>query len=339
MKVLVTGSSGHLGEALMRLLPEAGHAAAGIDLRPGPFTQHLGSVADPKAVAAVFAAEAPQAVIHSATLHKPHIATHDRRAFVETNVTGTLTLLDAAKDAGARRFVLSSTTSAFGAALSPPPDRPAAWIDRWVPGEPKNIYGVTKAAAEDLCHLYHRRFGLECTVLRVARFFPEPDDDPAKRRRFPDANAKANEFAFRRVDLYDAATAHIRALDAALPRFERYVIAATTPFRAEDRTALRQDAAAVLRRRLPDFARVYDKAGYRMFPAIDRVYVNTAARADLRWRPVYDFARILGQIAEGDPVGSALSRQVGIKGYHGAEYADGIYPVETDPPAPAASRA
>jgi len=46
MRLLVTGSAGHLGEALMRTLPDAGHQAIGIDIKPSPFTHHVGSIVD-----------------------------------------------------------------------------------------------------------------------------------------------------------------------------------------------------------------------------------------------------------------------------------------------------
>ena len=69
------------------------------------------------------------AVLHAATLHKPHVATHARGAFVETNILGTLIPLEEAARARVRAFVMTSTMSAFGDALKPPPDEPAAWID------------------------------------------------------------------------------------------------------------------------------------------------------------------------------------------------------------------
>ena len=76
---------------------------------------------------------------------------------------------------------------------------------------PKNIYGVTKAAAEDLCQLFHRNQGLACVVLRTSRFFPEEDDNQVTRETYADDNARANEFLFRRVDLEDAVSAHMLA--------------------------------------------------------------------------------------------------------------------------------
>ena len=158
MTVLVTGSSGHLGEALMRTLRASGRAALGLDIIPGPFTDAIGSIADRALVARSL--QGVDAVLHVATLHKPHVATHAPEAFVETNVRGTLILLEEAARARVRAFVMTSTTSTFGDALKPPEGQPAAWIDEGVAPVPKNIYGVTKTAAEDLCQLFHRNEGL-----------------------------------------------------------------------------------------------------------------------------------------------------------------------------------
>jgi nucleoside-diphosphate-sugar epimerase len=91
MRILVTGSSGHLGEALMRTLPGAGHEAVGLDVLPSPFTHHLGSITDRGLVRRCLAGT--EAVLHAATLHKPHVATHGLQAFVDVNVSGTLCLL------------------------------------------------------------------------------------------------------------------------------------------------------------------------------------------------------------------------------------------------------
>jgi len=324
MKVLVTGSSGHLGEGLMRTL---GAEAVGLDILPGEFTQFVGSIADRAHVRQCLADA--DAVLHTATLHKPHAATHGTQDFIDTNVTGTLVLLEEAVAAGVRTFVFTSTTSAFGAALTPPPCAPAAWIDETVQPVPKNIYGVSKTAAEDLCELFHRRHGLNCIVLRTSRFFPEEDDNDAIRAAFADENAKANEFLFRRVDLEDAVSAHLAALERAPDiGFARYIVSATTPFTRADMAAVRDDPAAVVARLCPDFAETYAARGYTMFPTIDRVYDNTRARQDLGWRPTYDFGRVLQQLADSTPIGSTLARTVGIKGYHAEEFAEGPYPVE-----------
>ena len=180
MTILVTGSAGHLGEALMRTLPRVGHKALGLDITASAFTQEVGTITDRGFVRRCM--RDVHAVLHTATLHKPHVATHTRQDFVDTNITGTLNLLEEAVSAGVSAFIFTSTTSAFGRALTPPEGAPAAWITEEVTPVPRNIYGVTKVAAESLCELFHRHFGLPCLVLRTSRFFPEPDDREETRR-------------------------------------------------------------------------------------------------------------------------------------------------------------
>jgi UDP-glucose 4-epimerase len=326
MSVLVTGSSGHLGEALMRTLRANGRAALGLDIIPGPFTDAIGSIADPDLVARSM--KGVDAVLHTATLHKPHVATHAREAFVETNIRGTLILLEEAARASVRAFVMTSTTSTFGDALKPPEGEPAAWIDENVAPVPKNIYGVTKTAAEDLCQLFHRNEALAVIALRTSRFFPEEDDDRAARDSYADANAKANEYLFRRVAIEDVVDAHLLAIErAAAIGFGKYIISATTPFLPEDCTRLRVDAPAVVSLRAPGWEEDYSSRGWRMFPGIDRVYDNALARRDLGWRPKWDFSAIVERLRATGDIRGPLAKEVGVKGYH-AELFDGApYPV------------
>jgi nucleoside-diphosphate-sugar epimerase len=323
--ILVTGSSGHLGEALVRTLQGAGRPVVGLDIRPSPFTGEVGSITDRCCVRRCMGGV--DAVLHAATLHKPHVATHSPQDFVAVNVTGTLTLLEEAAAAGVASFVFTSTTSAFGAALTPPPGEPAAWVTEEVRPVPRNIYGVTKVAAEDLCELFHRSRGLACLILRTSRFFAEEDDDPATRRAYDDGNVKANEFLHRRVDLEDVVAAHLLAVEKAPSiGFGRYIISATTPFHPDDLLDLRGDASRVVRRRVPDYEEEYARRGWKMFPAIERVYVNERARQELGWRPRYDFRHVLDLLKAGADVRSPLARAVGSKGYHGRRFAEGPYP-------------
>lgn len=327
MKILVTGTSGHLGEALVRTLGQAGHELLGLDLVPSPFTTHVGSIADRELVKRAMAGV--DAVLHPATLHKPHVVTHSRQDFVDTNVTGTLNLLEEASLAAVRSFVFTSTTSVFGHALVPPPGDPAAWITEDVIPRPKNIYGVTKLAAEDLCELFHRQMGLACLVLRTSRFFLEADDRKALRDEYQDANLKANEFLHRRVDLADVVSAHLVALERAADiGFGKYIVSATAPFAADDLAELRRDGPAVVRRHVPGYEAEYARRGWRMFPHMDRVYVNARARRELGWRPRYDFAHVVERLAAGEDPHSALALAVGSKSYHAETFVDGPYPVE-----------
>src|SRR4051794_41952966 len=147
MRILLTGSAGHLGGGLARVLPERGHEVVGLDILESPHTDVVGSIADRAVVRR--AMEGVDAVLHAATLHKPHVGSHPRQEFVDTNITGTLTLLEEAVAAGVGRFVFTSTTSAFGRALQPPPGAPAPRVPQDVAGGPPHVHGVTQTPAQD----------------------------------------------------------------------------------------------------------------------------------------------------------------------------------------------
>jgi len=326
MRILVTGSAGHLGEALMRSLEHSRHQAIGLDINHSPFTHQVGSI-----TARSFVKRCMQdvdAVLHTATLHKPHIATHTRQDFVDTNITGTLNLLEEAASAGIGSFVFTSTTSVFGRALTPPPGTPAAWITEEVTPVPKNIYGITKLAAENLCDLFQRR-GLPCIVLRTSRFFPEEDDDKAARETYNDDNLKVNEFLYRRADIEDVVSAHMLAVEKASSiGFGRFIISATTPFTRDDLHGLRVDTPSVVRSYMPFYEEEYARRGWSMVPSIDRVYVSELARAQLGWQPRYDFDSIIQRLSASVDFRSSLARAVGSKGYHAELFPEGPYPTE-----------
>jgi nucleoside-diphosphate-sugar epimerase len=314
--IVVTGSTGHLGEALVRVLRAQDRPVRGIDIVASPFTDVVGSITDPALVEQCL--DGATAVIHTATLHKPHVATHSRQAFIDTNITGTLVLLEAAVRSSVRAFLYTSTTSTFGDALVPAEGAPASWITEDIAPIPKNIYGVTKIAGEDQCALAARNQRLPCLVLRTSRFFPEDDDEPAAREAYAGDNLKTNEFLHRRVDIEDVVDAHLVALDAAQRiSFGRYIISATTPFRRDDIAMLRVDAPAVVRARVPGWEEVYAARGWRMAPSIDRVYDNTRARTELGWQPKHDFAAVVARLRETGDVRSSLAKAIGEKGYHG----------------------
>jgi nucleoside-diphosphate-sugar epimerase len=270
-----------------------------------------------------------QVVFHAATLHKPHVATHRRQDFVDTNITGTLNLLEEAVKSGVESLIYTSTTSVFGDALAPPPGAPAAWITEEVTPVPKNIYGATKAAAEDLCQLFHRNQRLPCIVLRTSRFFPEEDDNQEVRKAYSDANLKVNEYAYRRVDIEDVVTAHLLAAKQAPSLgFRKYIVSATTPFEPCDLANLRTRAPQVLKQRVPEYEAEYQRRAWKFFPAIGRVYVNERARKELGWQPRYDFPHIVGRLQKNDEIRSPLACLIGSKGYHARQFSEGPYPVE-----------
>jgi len=101
----------------MRVLQHSDHEALGLDIKSSAFTHRVGSVTQRSFVNQCM--REVDVVLHTATLHKPHIATHTRQDFVDTNITGTLSLLEEAVAVGVKSFVFTSTTSAFGALCWP----------------------------------------------------------------------------------------------------------------------------------------------------------------------------------------------------------------------------
>ena len=301
MRVLLTGAAGWLGRHLKPRLAAQGHAVVGLDIAASPWTDIVGTVADRARVAAAFREHRFEAVIHAGALHKPDIARFPARAFVETNVAGTLNLLEEAAAAQAR-FVFTSTTSLMiSQTIRAEQGEAAVWLDeRAGPLEPRNIYGVTKLAAEGLCRVHHLTSGLPCLILRTARFFPEADDTHDD---IDGANLKATEFLYRRLSVEDCADAHVMAL-ARAPDLGVgvFIVSAPTPLRPEHAMALKHDAAALIARLYPDAPSLFARRGWRLPASIGRVYDAGHAERALGFRARIDFAAVLDALRSGAPL-------------------------------------
>ncbi|KAK3681152.1 hypothetical protein LTR37_020989 [Vermiconidia calcicola] len=321
--VLVTGSSGHLGVALMLHLPQfSNFTPIGLDILHSEYTSVVGSITDRTLIADVFERwPCIRYVLHTATLHKPHIDSHSKEAFIQTNVQGTLVLLEEASRTGRiEAFIFTSTTSTFGAALAPAPGEPAVWIDESVVPIPKNIYGATKVAAEDLCQLIHNESAMPTLVLRTSRFFPEQDDSMEARLAYSDDNLKVCELIYRRVDIADVVSAHVCAMRKAREiGWAKYIISAPSPFPNDAPTlqALGKGGVKdVVKRVCAPEVGVLHERGWRFPDRIDRVYDSSKAVHELEWRPVYDFGRACANVALASPWQSHLALGIGKRGYH-----------------------
>ena len=278
-RILVTGSAGQLGRAVAEQLAQR-HEVVGLDLRPALYTPFVGSLTDRDLVQR--ACTGCHAVVHTASLHAPHTTTHSRSDFIETNIQGTLNVLEATVEHGVSRLVYSSTTSLYGHAMEAVDE--AIWVTEDLTPQPRDIYDITKIAAEHLCQDVARSYeGLSCVSLRVSRFFPEPSRLTAIYR------------LYRGVDVRDAVAAHALALDASIEDYEVFNISAPSPFKREETKELFEDAATVIRRHYPAVEAWFMRRGWELPRRIDRVYVTEKAKSLLRYTPMHNFAEYMSR--------------------------------------------
>lgn len=280
MQLLITGTSGRLGSALAQRLARD-HTVIGLDVVPGPYTTHLGSMTDRAHVFAL--AKGVEAIVHTASLLPPHLRDHSRSAWVDVMIHGTLNLLESALEHQVRHFIYTSTTSLYGEAMVP--CEAAVWVTEELTPVPRDLYDVTKFAAEGLCRDVAAAHGLACTILRVARFFPEPPYAMALYR------------LYKGVDLRDVVAAHGLALQAALSGCQVLNIAARSPFTAGETVELLHNPQRVILRYFPAAGERFATLGWQFPTRIDRVYVIEKAERELGYRPAFNFMEYLAEVS------------------------------------------
>jgi nucleoside-diphosphate-sugar epimerase len=284
VRVLVTGSSGQLGAVVARELQSQQHEVTAVDLVPGNETTQSGSVTDRDLTFDL--ARGCDAIIHTASLHAAHLQTHSAAQFIDTNLHGTLNLLDAAAAHGIRRFVYTSTTSLYGHAMERADQ--AVWVTEDLVPQPRDIYDITKIAAEQLCAAAaaRQRPQMTCLSLRVSRFFAE------------DPRLLAIYRLYRGVDVRDAAAAHVLALEAPLSGYDVFNISAHSPFAKDHLHRLKFGAAAVLRAQFPWIDEAFQRRAWDLPASIDRVYVTEKAERVLHYRPKFGLVQFLQESPE-----------------------------------------
>lgn len=277
----MTGSSGQLGAVISSLLSKK-HSVIGIDSLSGKYTSYIGDITDYNFVLAV--TKNIEIIIHTCSLHAPHLKTHSSEEFINTNIKGTLNLLKSAIQNRVRRLVYTSTTSLYGQAMVS--RKQAVWVTEDLMPRPRDIYDVTKIAAEGLCEIYANNYDLACISLRVSRYFPESDYFVAIYR------------LYRGVDVRDAATAHILAMTAESKGYEVMNISALPPFSRNETYDLLHDAPSVLLRHFPDIDKLFAKKGWKLPECIDRVYSIEKAKKIINYSPRYNFNTLIEMLKD-----------------------------------------
>jgi UDP-glucose 4-epimerase len=282
LKVLVTGSSGRLGSVVVEHLQLNGYDVTGIDVTFAASTHQIVNINDTNAVNEI--TRHVDAIIHTAAIHGKHYELKfPRSSFVDTNIYGTLNLLNACIKNNVKKFLFTSTTSIYGTAMVNPAQ--AVWVDELLSVQPRDIYDITKQTAEQLCKDFFYKEGLQASVYRVGRFLPEDD------------NLKINHRLYRGLDEKDGAEALRLALQHHFAAFEIFNITSGSPFLKEDLAQLKQSPAEVIDKYFPNAKEVYRAMNWQFPQTIDRVYVSDKAKTILGYNPQFTFEYLLNNIS------------------------------------------
>lgn len=178
MKVLVTGTAGFIGSAVTARLLERGDEVVGVDnvndyydvnlkyARLERLKAHDGfqdvrlDIGDAEGMAALFASEQPQRIVHLAAQAGVRYSLENPRAYIDANVHGTLNILEGCRDNGVEHLVFASTSSVYGSNTK----MPFSVHDNV--DHPVSLYAATKKANELMAHNYAHLFNIPCTGLR-----------------------------------------------------------------------------------------------------------------------------------------------------------------------------
>jgi nucleoside-diphosphate-sugar epimerase len=272
--ILVTGSSGQLGKAIVTLLRNKNYKVIGIDVLPSPTADQLIDIRDGKEVEKITVGI--DAIIHTAAIHGKHYElNYPREEFIKTNIDGTFNLLNSCVLNRIKKFIYTSTTSIYGKSMVN--EKQAVWVDETLLPNPRDIYDITKLTAELLCQDYFEKEKIETTVLRVSRFLPENE------------NTKAIHRLYRGLDETDGAMAHLLALEKKFKTFEIYNISNESPFDRTDLVELINNPKQVIKKYYPNIESIFADKKWNFPGKIDRVYSIEKAKKELNYQPINNF--------------------------------------------------
>ncbi|MCX6966494.1 MAG: SDR family NAD(P)-dependent oxidoreductase [Verrucomicrobia bacterium] len=176
MKILVTGGAGFIGSNLVERLLAEGHAVEVVDefndfydpqikranlaAVAGRVAVHESDIRDADAVNRIVSAGHFDAIIHLAARAGVRPSIKEPKLYIEANVIGTFNLLEAARQAGVKRFINASSSSVYGV-LKTAPFHEGLCLNQTI-----SPYAATKLAAEQLCSNYSHLYGMRTVSLR-----------------------------------------------------------------------------------------------------------------------------------------------------------------------------
>jgi len=166
MKIFLTGGAGYIGSMAVRKLLEAGHQVTVYDSLVTGYSQAVpqdanfiqGDLGNPTDIAAALATDSFEAVMHFAAFIEAGESMKNPPKFYHNNLMNSVNLIDAATNAGVKRFVLSSTAAVYQSSDQP--------LSEESPLGPVNVYGHTKLMIEEVLEFYREIFGLHYAALR-----------------------------------------------------------------------------------------------------------------------------------------------------------------------------
>lgn len=225
MKILVTGAAGFLGTHLCRALSQAGHQLTLLDLKPNrDFETIIADVRNSQAMEHYIANV--DVVFHLAALIEAGESVKNPQSFIDSNITGSLNVLEAMRKNNVKTLIFSSTAAVYGE----PQMVPIIEDSRTLPINP---YGVTKLALEGLLSSYVSSYGMTGIALRYFNLYgPEEHHQPETHAipRFIKQVHSGEEVTVwgsgehQRDYIYiqDIVNAHLKALDLAVEQPAQY---------------------------------------------------------------------------------------------------------------------
>lgn len=171
MKVLVTGGAGFIGSHIVDQLLANGHEvviidnmSSGKEVNLHPKATFYRSNIEDLRVQEIFAMEKPEIVIHQAAQTVVQTSVREPVRDAQTNIIGTVNLLEAARQHGVHKFIYASSAAVYG-------DPQYVPIDEQHPVAPLSGYGISKYTPEQYLHVYAHLYGLSFTILRYANVY------------------------------------------------------------------------------------------------------------------------------------------------------------------------